>query len=158
MGTLRCFMGVLAVIALLLPAGRAAAGSNGQGQNGNGDLQQPRGFANAGGYLGLGDLNVMIEVRFIMLAEQFLERLGVDFDFDISGSETNGQDPNGPEVRNGFFFILGNALKALENLDPAKIPVGGEHRHAKRPAGYLARHQRDSGPGVSRQDGEYRVP
>ena len=56
----------------------------------------------------LQDLQVTIEVRFITLNDDFFERIGVDFDFDIddnsglTNAEANALDDDGPSVTVGF--------------------------------------------------------
>ena len=62
----------------------------------------------------LQDLQVTIEVRFITLNDNFFERIGVDFDFDIDDNtgltqtEVNALDDDGPSVTVG--------------LDPSGVP------------------------------------
>ncbi len=51
----------------------------------------------------LQDLQVTIEVRFITLNDNFFERIGVDFDFDIDDNVTNvPADDDGPSVTIGL--------------------------------------------------------
>ncbi len=52
----------------------------------------------------LQDLQVTIEVRFITLSDNFFERIGVDFDFDIDDNVTASQiqDDGGPSVTIGL--------------------------------------------------------
>ncbi|MBC8353361.1 MAG: general secretion pathway protein GspD [Planctomycetes bacterium] len=58
----------------------------------------------------LQDLQVTIEVRFITLRDDFFERIGVDFDFDIDDNVTAlPPDDSGPSVAIG--------------LDPAGVPT-----------------------------------
>ncbi|WP_158265449.1 general secretion pathway protein GspD [Blastopirellula marina] len=49
----------------------------------------------------LQDLQVTIEVRFITLNDNFFERIGVDFDFDIADN-TNGNTSGSPSVTVGW--------------------------------------------------------
>jgi general secretion pathway protein D len=42
----------------------------------------------------LQDLQVTIEVRFIRLSDSFFERIGIDFDFNITDNQPNGVAPN----------------------------------------------------------------
>ena len=51
----------------------------------------------------LQDLQVTIEVRFITLSDNFFERIGVDFDFDIDDNVTQiPEDDSGPSVTIGL--------------------------------------------------------
>ncbi len=64
----------------------------------------------------LQDLQVTIEVRFITLNDDFFERIGVDFNFDID--DNTGLDPSNP------FFPDDVGPSLLFGLDPSGAPTG----------------------------------
>jgi general secretion pathway protein D len=69
----------------------------------------------------LQDLQVTIEVRFITLADNFFERIGVDFDFNIDDNFTGPQIPisqdSGRSAVIGLDPALSPALQPTANLD-----------------------------------------
>jgi general secretion pathway protein D len=61
----------------------------------------------------LQDLQVTIEVRFITLADNFFERIGIDFDFSIDDNVTNAQ------------LNSDGGRSAVVGLDPGSAPPSG---------------------------------
>jgi general secretion pathway protein D len=68
----------------------------------------------------LQDLQVTIEVRFIRLTDSFFERVGMDFDFNISDDQTDGVAPNvsgTPSAIVGVSSGAGGATPIVNNPD-----------------------------------------
>ena len=65
----------------------------------------------------LQDLQITIEIRFITLADNFFERIGIDFDFEIDDNVTSlptGDSDSGPSVTVGFDRFTGSPTADLD--------------------------------------------
>ena len=72
----------------------------------------------------LNDVQIVIEVRFITLADSFFERVGIDFDFALNDNAPLGFDPNGDNV--GESQVVGNSSADLTGggVSPLFTPTG----------------------------------
>jgi general secretion pathway protein D len=70
----------------------------------------------------LQDLQVTVEVRFITLTEDFLERIGVDFDLDIDDDSQRPLQPFGRDTDGDGFADI---LRDLDHMNGTTVGTGG---------------------------------
>jgi general secretion pathway protein D len=88
-----------------------------------------------------GDEPIRVDVRFIFVGDAFLERIGVDFDFDVlmPGAEQSSEDTTGNGAGSPLGFAILSDIEAFFFVQAA----GGD-----------AQHNMFSGPNVTLIDGQ----